>query len=1494
MCAYAAISVVLLCLPAQDFGLGDQSGVVRTVFGNESSNSEVIGGMLVSAVSGDVGSGNALFLSQDGLIASRSPDSSGVRAPRDREYSKITGDIYCGGAIDAQGNLHVWWDESQDSFPYIEVKGSFIDVDHDPESRLDYVVALTADGKVEYHGREQDVEAAYQCYPPPAGKFKSVETAGNIGSCFSSGNYWRWFAAVDEFGSISCWGDDPNNFGVLSPPAFENVKEISISKNTGRLITEEGSFYSWGSGFSPDLSGQTFERVEASGNEDFALLTDSGSAFFYFGTTFYSLPGPYLDIPNSYVGGWGIMPYQPATFVANPSNLIDVALEANSHDQLNLSAGEYLIDRDWFSYQEVPPNPNDPTKYSNVPLTLTGPNDHSAFIKISTSNSSSNENLAITFESCTIILQPEGASANRPVFLNSCAFRDCKIQVEYPDTPNPNDPDGDSAIYCQQSYLLFEDCVFENFADVPAIFLNDADVTLISCEFNNSNYGISGNGTASVLQSQVDGTNAIARPFFSPSGGGLVLNVFGSRFFNFNSDKGSVISTDQMSSGYSLSLRGGVFFSNYAVYGGVIYSDIPTQIRDSFFYQNNAFYGGSIYSTADSLFESNMQIIGCHFQENNSTAGGEVLRINNSDVLIDQSVFVGNSAPGKTFSADKGIFRFRDNLFCQDISSFSDIPHQDLGGNLFPESCDLPPLECDVDYTGGEDCDSNGIDDLCQQDTDGDGVIDPCDSDDDNDGIPDECDVEQTGGQDCDSNGQDDLCDPDCDGDGIPDGCDPICDSDDDGIPDKCDVDQNPGEDCDQNGQLDSCDPDCDSDGIPDGCDAICDSDGDGIPDDCDIDQTGGADCDANGEDDSCQTDCDGDGLIDVCDNDDDNDGIPDPCDASSCGADGPDCDLDGLIDFCESDCNFDGVPDDCQDLIDCDGNGVPDECQSTGDSDGDGLPDVCDPDDDGDGIPDECDIDTTGGADCDANGVDDACQEDSDGDGVIDPCDDDDDCGILGCDSDGDGILDKCDIDETGGFDCDLNGVDDLCQEDTDSDGTIDPCDPDDDGDGIPDECDVDLTGGVDCNANGQDDFCEPDCDGDGLIDPCDSDRDGDGIPDDCDASGCGLEGIDCDGNGVLDVCDPDCDGDGAPDACDDDDDNDGLPDECDPDSCDVLQDDCQPDGIADVCQLEGNDCNSNGVPDDCEAIDPDQDCNLNGIPDVCDPDNSGDPGDPATFPSNPSCTPNGIPDDCDDCNQNGFPDVWDLDPDTAPLSFDCNGNCVPDECDIASGFSEDADGNGQPDECQPDCNNDGIPEFEQCPFNPNGDVPCPIYPFSPCLQDCNQNGIPDCCDAIDNNNDSNGDWIPDECQTNDCNQNGIDDAIDIADGFPDCNENGIIDICDVASGSFEDCNDNLVPDVCEPSDCNANDIQDSCEIEQDPTRDANGNGILDECENPCPEDLDLNGTVDFADLLLLLGSYGPCLPGEPCPADVDQSGEVDFADLLSVLGAWGDACTP
>ena len=53
------------------------------------------------------------------------------------------------------------------------------------------------------------------------------------------------------------------------------------------------------------------------------------------------------------------------------------------------------------------------------------------------------------------------------------------------------------------------------------------------------------------------------------------------------------------------------------------------------------------------------------------------------------------------------------------------------------------------------------------------------------------------------------------------------------------------------------------------------------------------------------------------------------------------------------------------------------------------------------------------------------------------------------------------------------------------------------------------------------------------------------------------------------------------------------------------------------------------------------------------------------------------------------------------------------------------------------------------------------------------------------------------------------------------------------------------------------------------------------------CPADLDGDGTVDAADLAILLLAWGRVSPGTP--ADLNFDGVVSSADLGWLIGAWG-----
>lgn len=64
---------------------------------------------------------------------------------------------------------------------------------------------------------------------------------------------------------------------------------------------------------------------------------------------------------------------------------------------------------------------------------------------------------------------------------------------------------------------------------------------------------------------------------------------------------------------------------------------------------------------------------------------------------------------------------------------------------------------------------------------------------------------------------------------------------------------------------------------------------------------------------------------------------------------------------------------------------------------------------------------------------------------------------------------------------------------------------------------------------------------------------------------------------------------------------------------------------------------------------------------------------------------------------------------------------------------------------------------------------------------------------------------------------------------------------------------------------------------------------GLIIVSVDPSSADLNDDGSIDAADLAILLGSWGPCPdPPTTCPADLDGDGIVGAADLAILLGAW------
>ncbi len=56
-----------------------------------------------------------------------------------------------------------------------------------------------------------------------------------------------------------------------------------------------------------------------------------------------------------------------------------------------------------------------------------------------------------------------------------------------------------------------------------------------------------------------------------------------------------------------------------------------------------------------------------------------------------------------------------------------------------------------------------------------------------------------------------------------------------------------------------------------------------------------------------------------------------------------------------------------------------------------------------------------------------------------------------------------------------------------------------------------------------------------------------------------------------------------------------------------------------------------------------------------------------------------------------------------------------------------------------------------------------------------------------------------------------------------------------------------------------------------------------------PCPWDLNGDGVVNVADLLILIFSFGPCDDPDDCPADFNGDGFVGVLDLLALLQHFG-----
>ncbi len=204
------------------------------------------------------------------------------------------------------------------------------------------------------------------------------------------------------------------------------------------------------------------------------------------------------------------------------------------------------------------------------------------------------------------------------------------------------------------------------------------------------------------------------------------------------------------------------------------------------------------------------------------------------------------------------------------------------------------------------------------------------------------------------------------------------------------------------------------------------------------------------------------------------------------------------------------------------------------------------------------------------------------------------------------------------------------------------------------------------------------------------------------------------------------------------------------------VVEVDCNDNGLVDSCDVSctppcnvpgcglSDDCNANGVPDECET-----DCNMNGVPDDCD----------ISAATSEDCNNNIIPDECEsqaDCNGNTVQDICDV---AAGTSLDCNENQVPDECDVQQPGA-DCNANLVPDDCELDTDGDEvIDECDGCPLDP--------MKTSPGICGCNVADVGDAdLDGV---------------------LNCIDNCVNIPNsGQEDCDLDGVGDVCAIDSGEM------------------------------------------------------------------------------------------------------------
>ncbi|HRX84878.1 MAG TPA: M4 family metallopeptidase, partial [Phycisphaerae bacterium] len=304
----------------------------------------------------------------------------------------------------------------------------------------------------------------------------------------------------------------------------------------------------------------------------------------------------------------------------------------------------------------------------------------------------------------------------------------------------------------------------------------------------------------------------------------------------------------------------------------------------------------------------------------------------------------------------------------------------------------------------------------------------------------------------------------------------------------------------------------------------------------------------------------------------------------------------------------------------------------------------------------------------------------------------------------------------------------------------------------------------------------------------------------------------------------------------------------------------------------IRGADCNTNGIPDDCDvASGLETDCNANGILDSCESPND--------------CNSNGIYDICEnDCNHNALADECDIaagtstdcnandKPDECEFDTDCNGNGVGDMCDVMRDGAPDCDNNLMPDSCQPDRDSDGhIDACDACPDDPNKSAKGRCGCGKP-ETDSDHDTVPDCVDQCANGDDridTDKDGTPD-CADECPNDKDQVKAGQCGCGVPEHDPDG-----DGVASCVDNCPMNANPDQRDVDSDGLGDMCDGCPTDPEKSApglcgcgladvDSDNDGLYD-CADPCPNDPTPNNTDSDED------GVGDACDG--CPFDANKT---------------------